>query len=58
MKNKLNFTQILNKAGAKYVQLKLAKHGMADYMPEIKSDQLKAVLETLVEEINKILDEK
>jgi hypothetical protein len=59
MKNKkLNAIQILNKAGFRYGGLKIAKYGNDYNAPsEIQSDQVKAVIEVLVEEINKILEE-
>jgi len=57
VKKKLNSSQILTKAGHKYKLLKDAKYGL-DYniSPEIRSDQVRAIVEVLVEEINKILD--
>lgn len=58
-KNKLNATQIIYSAGREYQRLKLIK-GMntLEVNPEIKSDQVKAAINVLVEEINKILENK
>jgi hypothetical protein len=59
MIKKLNPAQILSKAGNKYKLLKDAKYGLScDISPEIRSDQIKAVVEVLCEEINKILERK
>jgi len=56
---KLNPTQILSKSAQKYSQLKINKGLSPDMIPnEIKSDQVKAVVMVLCEEINKILGEK
>ena len=56
---KLNITTVLNKAGHKYHQLKVAKHIAPDQVPmEIQSDQVKALAYVLVEEINKVLEGK
>lgn len=61
--NKLNPAQILVKAGQKYRLLKLDESRLPHYrdtdmLPEIRSDQIKAVVEVLCEEINKILENK
>jgi len=57
MKNKLIPAQILKKASNKYFQIKISKHIPADMIEmEIQSDEIRAVVEALCEEINKILD--
>ena len=59
MNKKLNPIQILNKSGMKYKLLKDAKYGSNNrYAPDIRSDQIRAVVEVLCEEINKILENK
>ena len=60
MNKKLNPSQILSKSGLRYQQLKLSKmeNINSEFAPEIKSDQVKAVVQVLCEEINKILGEK
>jgi hypothetical protein len=59
MNKKLNPAQILSKAGNKYLQLKISKGIAPDLIePEIKSDQVKAAIQVLCEEINKILEDK
>lgn len=57
---KLNAAQILSKAGLRYQQVKLSKLNSIniEIAPEIRSDQVKAVVQVLCEEINKILNEK
>ena len=56
---KLNYHILLSRAGQKYQQLKIAKSIAPDQVdPEIKSDQVKAILYVLVEEINEILGRK
>lgn len=49
----LNFNHILNLAGQKYQMIKIPKYETV--APELKSDQLKALAEVLVTELNKEL---
>lgn len=59
MNKKLNPAQILARAGPKYKLLKDAKYGLdCVFEPKIESDQIKAVVEVLCDEINKILENK
>lgn len=59
MNKKLNPAQIIQKSGNKYLQLKISKGLSPDqFEAEIKSDQVKAAIYVLCEEINKILEEK
>lgn len=59
MNKKLNPAQILSKVNQKYFQLKINKGLSPDMIePEIKSDQVKAAILVLTEEINKILENK
>jgi hypothetical protein len=59
---KLDFNEVMGKANAYYAEAKLRKAGVCisdavyiapEELPQINSDQVKAVLKALIEELNK-----
>jgi hypothetical protein len=53
---KLDFTRIMLRANMHYAEAKLGKdavYAAPEQLPKIQSDQVKAVLKALIEEINK-----